>query len=219
MDMTQLQNEIDLYFSNRKRPLVIASWGMSLDGKTVTHQLDSRQISAMESQRHCHQLRHQIDAILVGANTAIKDDPLLTVRNIDLTHKQPIRIILSSSGILPFNLKMFQCQMPAKTIIATTAEVSLNYGDHVEMLHIKKNDQEQVNLQSLLFELGKRGIKSLLVEGGMTVLQSFFNEQLVDKINVYLSPVIIGTLPKKHVLKNMTLSALGNDCLFSADYN
>lgn len=216
--MQSLQNEIDSYFNKFNRPFVIASWGMSLDGKTVTHQQDNRQISALESQSHCHQLREQVDAILIGSNTAVQDDPLLTARNTDNKGKHPIRIVVSSTGRLPASLKIFDQQMPAKTWVVTASNTSVLFDEHIEVLLIKKNKQGQVDLLSLLYELGKRGIRSLLVEGGMTLLESFFDEHLINKVNVYLSPVIIGKLQKKHALKNTSFSVLGNDCLLNADY-
>ncbi len=219
-DLSQIQHlkdEIGSFFDQTKKPFVIASWGMSLDGKTVTHAQDSRQISSNKALQHCHQIRNAVDAILVGSKTAIEDDPLLTVRlNGNTEIKHPKRVILASKGILPPTLKILNSELPGKTIIATISKNKLRtFAKHIEIIHVQKNDQGLVDLSSLLILLGQQGIKSLLVEGGMTVLQSFFRENLVNKINVYLSPVIIGDLPKKQYLSDMHLSTLDNDFLIT----
>jgi diaminohydroxyphosphoribosylaminopyrimidine deaminase/5-amino-6-(5-phosphoribosylamino)uracil reductase len=160
---------------------------------------------------------------LVGANTAKNDDPALTVRfsktngsNI----KQPIRIVLSSNGQLPSTLKLFRKDMPAKTIvvIADTCDDTFKQSIsemNVEVLKLPRNNEGQIDLNNLLDKLGELGITSLLVEGGMTVHESFFSEQLVNKVCVYIAPVIIGTLPKKQWLSEPDVSQIAHDILFT----
>lgn len=209
---TQL-NEIFFYFMKHKRPFVIAKWAMSLDGKTITHAQDSRQISSSESQQHTHELRSQVDAILIGANTARLDNPQLTAREID-NAKQPIRIVLSTNGDLPKELNLFAASMPSKTIVATCASaIDIN----AEIITLAKNEKQKVHLPSLLDELGKRNITSLLIEGGMTVHQQFFAENLVNKIQVYLAPVVIGSGEKKQYFLNMNANQLGHDFNFTVN--
>jgi diaminohydroxyphosphoribosylaminopyrimidine deaminase / 5-amino-6-(5-phosphoribosylamino)uracil reductase len=210
-------NEIFFKYITKRRPFVIAKWAMSLDGKTSTNPGDSRKISGEISHQHTHNTRMQVDAILVGSNTAICDDPELTVRyQPENITRHPLRVILSTNGNLPSRLKIFNGTLPGKTLIATTEPINADWQDKVEVLILPKNSEGQVCLFSLLDELGKREITSLLVEGGMKVHQSFFKENLVDQIQVYLAPVFIGTLDKKIALDNVKITPLGKDYHFSA---
>lgn len=204
-------NEIFFHYITTKRPFVIAKWAMSLDGKTTTHINDSRQISCPETQCHAHHLRQQVDAILVGAQTVLRDNPLLTVRHsTQQIEKKPLRIILTRHTKLPLELNIFKTN---HTLVVTCDELHHEwYQQHgIQALYLPKNQQHQVDLYSLLKLLGERNIASVLVEGGMTVQQNFFKENLINKIHVYLADVIIGTLETKQALQNMTTEFLGNN--------
>src|SRR3990167_880600 len=205
----QRLNEVFFHYITYKRPFVIAKWAMSFDGKTVTNQQDSRYISHKDSLRHIHHLRQHVDAILIGAHTARQDNPQLTAR-FTADAKQPLRIILSSHDDLPVDLKIFDAHLPGKTVIATTASKQESMQHH-EVIILPADNTGRVSLMHLLEELGKREITSLLVEGGMTVHASFFNANLVNKIHVYLAPVIIGALPVKQPVKNVHCEQVGRD--------
>ncbi len=210
-------NEIFFYYITHKRPFVIAKWAMSLDGKTITAPTDTRQISGHEAYQHTHQLRQQVDAVLIGANTARVDNPQLTARphNATSSIKQPLRIILSTQKTLPTDLTIFDSNLPGKTLIATTqSESSFEKLSHIEIMSLPAGKNAQVNLPALLDELGKRGITSLLVEGGRQVHEHFFKENLVNKIHVYLAPVIIGVNEKKQTM-TLQCDMLGNDFCFT----
>lgn len=207
-------NKIFFHYMLQQKPFVIAKWAMSLDGKTVTHPIDSRNISSPQSRAMTHLTRQRVDAILVGAKTAVFDDPLLTVRT-NKTAKHPIRIILSSDGNLPPNLKMFSQELPAKTIIATTNTSYSSPHKHVEALILRKNIEGRIDLNHLLIELGKQEITSLLVEGGMTTHESFIAEELVNEFQVYIAPVIIAARKKKKILTNLSLIQINQDYLFT----
>lgn len=215
-------NEIFFHYIIHKRPFVIAKWAMSLDGKTITHPEDSRDISSTEARIASHTLREQVDAILIGANTATQDNPQLTARLNDSTHaKQPIRIVLSSQGNLPTDLKIFDATLPGKTIVVTTKPINTEWQEkmpHVECVQINKNADNKIDLLHLLTELGKRHITSLLVEGGMRIHESFFAASLVNKVQVYVAPVIIGNLSKKHTLNNIQVEPMSADYCFSANF-
>jgi len=208
-------NEIFFHYIQTKRPFIIAKWAMSLDGKTITHAEDSRIISDKASQQHSHELRQQVDAILIGSATAIKDDPLLTVRTSEV-QSQPLRIILSSQGNLPTHLKLFAPEHPGETLIVTTEFCSKeNYAKfsdkNIEVLTVSANQFGQVDLHELLIELGKREITSVLVEGGRHTHESFFHENLVNKTHVYLAPTIIGKTKQKISVAPMQFMQLKND--------
>jgi diaminohydroxyphosphoribosylaminopyrimidine deaminase/5-amino-6-(5-phosphoribosylamino)uracil reductase len=218
-------NEVFFHYIKHKRPFVFAKWAMSLDGKTITHRFDSKNISSHQSRQKTHQLRQQVDAILIGANTAKQDNPLLTVRPDTSTTKiikHPIRIVLSSLGDLPLDLNIFDTTMPGKTIVATTDAVDRNWYQairqkKIDIIIVPANKQGRVDLNSLLHELGKKEMSSLLVEGGMTVHHQFFAGRLVNQIQVYLAPVIIGDFEKKHQLTHLQFSQIENDFHFIGD--
>lgn len=214
-------NDIFFHFITHKRPFVIAKWAMSLDGKTVTHQHDERKISNATSHQHVHQTRKMVDAILVGANTIRQDNPLLTARDQQNQSKQPLRVILSSKGCLPFSANVFSRNLPGKTLIVTTSDVDQHWYQqaqekHIDTVIVKKSANDQICLHALLDELGKREISSLLVEGGRTVLDNFFKEQLVNQVDVYLAPNIIGTLDKKFKINQISHQQLDGDHYFTA---
>lgn len=218
-------NEIFFHYITHHTPFVFAKWAMSLDGKTITHKNDNRYISGPEANKFTHQLRSEVDAIIIGANTARSDDPLLTVRlsNDNNELKQPLRIILSADGNLPDDLKIFSNELLGKIIIATTAapnmiSTTIINKKNVEVLVLPKNRQGLVDLPSLLAELGKRGISSVLVEGGMTIHESFIQENLIQKIFVYVSPVIIGALEKKQPVTVLQTKQLMNDFIYEVKY-
>lgn len=214
-------NEIFFHYMQHRRPFVIAKWAMSLDGKTITHKLDARDISSPASQAFSHELRQQVDAILIGAHTALSDNPLLTARchqNEKPPIKQPLRIILSSNAKLPSHLKLFNTE--TKTLIATTALVdkeTLGFWNkkNIEVLvlpHLKKG---RINLHALLDALGARKITSLLVEGGMAMHESFIEAHLINQYRIYLAPVIIGTVSKKKRIQHIEVSRLDTDFYFT----
>ncbi len=213
-------NEIFFHYIQHKRPFIIAKWAMSLDGKTITHMQDSRAISGDKAAQLTHQLRQQVDAILVGKNTVLSDNPQLTVRSITNIHQQPLRIVLSSQGLLPLDSHLFNSEQ-AKTLIVTTDQCDTNWyqaaKQKAEIIKLPTNSFNRVSLTALLDELGKREISSLLIEGGMTVHEDFFREKLVNKVHVYLSPVIIGSQDKKHFISSMQCNELGNDFYFTAN--
>jgi len=215
-------NEIFFHYMRHQRPYVILKWAMSLDGKTITHDKDSRQISCPETQNHAHHLRRQVDAILVGANTVLKDNPMLTARLDESTasDKQPLRIVLSGKNKLPLKSKVFDKQLPGKTLLVLTNRSQLQwYNDlikrNVELVLLEKNNKGFASLPALMEVLGKSGVTSLLVEGGMTVHQEFIQEQLVNKFHVYLASKLIGTLDQKQSLTGLSMERMGSDFHFT----
>jgi diaminohydroxyphosphoribosylaminopyrimidine deaminase/5-amino-6-(5-phosphoribosylamino)uracil reductase len=190
-------NESYIKFITSGVPFVLAKFAMSLDGKIATKTGDSRWISGEESRRYVHGLRHQVDAIMVGVNTIIADDPQLTARagrEGGKAEKQPLRIIVDSRGRTPPTARVLQ--MPGKTLVAVAGEIeSVKAGAltqvGAEVLRLPSRE-EQVDLGELLRVLGKREVTSLLVEGGATLFGSLFEQDLVDKLLVFIAPIIIG---------------------------
>lgn len=184
-DQARRLNEFYVKHRLTGRPFVTAKFAMSLDGKIATRTGESRWISGAESRAHGHLLRHAHDAILVGIGTVLADDPQLTARVDGLEARQPLRVVLDSRLRTPPNAKV----VGSNTLIATTCAGKVG---HAETLVLPGTDDGRVGLGPLLDELGRRGILSLLVEGGAEVHASFFAEGLVDKVQVYIAPIVVG---------------------------
>jgi diaminohydroxyphosphoribosylaminopyrimidine deaminase / 5-amino-6-(5-phosphoribosylamino)uracil reductase len=167
------------------RPFVSAKFAMSLDGKIATRTGESRWITSEESRLHGHRLRHIHDAILVGVNTVLADDPELTTRLDSDDVRQPLRVILDSQ----LRTRMSARAVGPNTMIATTRAGRIGAA---EVVRFPAASDGRVALEPLLDELGKRGVISLLVEGGSEVHASFFASGLVDKIHAYFAPRLIG---------------------------
>jgi len=178
-------------------PFVTAKFAMSLDGKIATRTGDSKWISGDESRRYVHYLRYTSDAIMVGLNTVVTDDPQLTVRCCSrggLAHKQPLRIVADSEGKTPTSSKIFH--EPGKVFMAVGGDISPQRkrayekaGADVLPVPVRR---AQVDMPSLMRALGEREITSVLAEGGSRLLGSLFDGSLVDKVIVFVAPMIIG---------------------------
>jgi len=190
-------NEAYIKYITTGIPFVTAKFAMSLDGKIATWSGDSKWISSSGSRRCVHSLRSVTDAIMVGVNTVIADDPQLTFRCGDrggIIKKQPFRVIVDSRGRTPASARLFG--EPGKTMLAMGRPVdpdiiSVSSQDNVELLELPMKDG-MVDLEELLRALGQREITSVLVEGGGTLLGSLFDNRLVDKVIAFITPVIIG---------------------------
>ena len=175
----------------KSRPYVIISGAISIDGKIATKTGDSKLSSKQDSIR-LHKLRSKVDAILVGKNTVLVDDPLLTVRH--TVGKNPTRIILDSKGILSKKSKILQTSDKVKTIIVVSKQISkLNLEKlnkfPVEIIIAGKNF---INIKLLLKKLLEKKIKTILVEGGGTTNWEFVKHNIFDELIITMSPFIIG---------------------------
>jgi diaminohydroxyphosphoribosylaminopyrimidine deaminase/5-amino-6-(5-phosphoribosylamino)uracil reductase len=181
-------------------------WAQTIDGKLAYANsghgagvtgLEQRWISNELSRKDVHKLRHRADAILVGINTVIADDPSLTAR--PCTDRKAVRIVLDSFLRIPLQCSIIKTVKECPVLILTsqqTVQAKPQIADEIgksgaEVLAYP-DLQGKSNLHFLLDELQKRGIAQLLVEGGPTVLASFLKEQLADEIVVYIAPKILG---------------------------
>lgn len=180
-------------------PFVTVKFALSLDGKIATRTGESRWISGEESRKHVHFLRYASDAILVGVSTVVIDDPSLTTKCCGgrggLVMKQPLRVVIDTTGRTPLTAKIFQ--QPGKTLLALSKKVNkatrTAYAKvGAEILPLPTDQKGLIDIQSLLQELGKREITSILSEGGGTLLGSLFDYGLVDKVVAFIAPIIIG---------------------------
>lgn len=170
---------------------IILSAAISIDGKIATSSGDSK-LSSKKDLIRLHKLRSEVDAILVGKNTVNNDDPLLTVRY--NKGKNPVRIILDSGGTISNKSKILKTSNRVKTIIVVSKKITKK---NLEKLKISSAEimitgENQVNIKSLLKKLGKRKIKTILLEGGGTVNWEFVKNNLVDEFFITITPYILG---------------------------
>jgi len=178
-------------YMEKSKPYVILSAAASIDGKIATKTGDSK-LSSKQDKIRLHKLRSKVDAILVGKNTVLRDNPLLTVRY--TKGKNPIRIILDSKGTISKKSKILQTSNKIPTIIAVSKKISKSNFDKlhkfpVEVIIAGKNS---VNIKLLLKKLSDKKIKTILVEGGGTVNWEFIKHNLFDELIITLSPFLIG---------------------------
>ena len=205
----RLLNAPFIKFAATGRCWVILKWAQSIDGKLATTEprpsrmgvgeprpSGSGWISGEQSRKDVQKLRWRAGAILVGINTVLADDPLLTAR--PSKGKKPTRIVLDSSLRIPLDCKLLATAKKAPVLIYTS-ENSVRANPQIVAKITKKGaelltcpeTQGRSNLYFLLDELSKRGIAQLLVEGGPRVLTSFLKENLADEIVVYIAPKIL----------------------------
>jgi diaminohydroxyphosphoribosylaminopyrimidine deaminase/5-amino-6-(5-phosphoribosylamino)uracil reductase len=150
------------------RPFVIAKCGMSLDGRLTRRLREPHWITDAAARRDAHQLRATVDAILIGAETLRQDNPRLTVRGVRGA-KQPWRIVLTRSGKLPRDARLFRDRRAERTLV-----------------------YKNKSLEAILDDLGKKNVTSVLIEGGGDVLGEALDGRLIDKVQIYLGPILTG---------------------------
>lgn len=187
------------FFKNitKKIPYVTLKAAQTLDGMIADDNHFSEWISSDVSRKYVHQLRSKYDAVLIGSNTAKIDDPKLTVRMVE--GRNPFRVVLDSELKLSPELKLFKNNKDKKTILVASLANQLKKNKiekfnkrGVELIFVKKNKDEGINLLSLLKKLSKRGIASVLVEGGGKIYSSFMKLELFDDVFLFISPKILG---------------------------
>lgn len=185
----RLLNEVFCKFIVSRMPFVIAKCGMSLDGKIATRTGDSKWVTSETSRRAVHELRNEVDAILVGSRTVMLDDPSLTTRLESGKIKDPIRIICDADNYLDPSAHVFHSESHAPTWVAVPDDRTFEGAD--EVLRIPSGSIG-LDMRLLMHELGTRGVTSVLIEGGGTTLASAFAAGIVDKLLFFIAPKIVG---------------------------
>lgn len=227
-------NEAYIKFITSGIPFVTAKFAMSLDGKIATKSGDARWISGELARKQVHGLRYTSDAIMVGINTVLADDPRLTSRcgvKGGTARKQPLRVIVDAKARIPLTARLFG--EPGSTLVAAGRRVSSEeraaFAQVGAELFELPSAEGLVDLKELLKALGEREITSVLVEGGGILLGSLFDSGLVDKVVVFIAPVIIGGSEAKTAvggkgvdrvadsikLKRISVERLGDDIMVS----
>lgn len=175
----------------KSKPYIILSAAISLDGKIATKTGDSK-LSSHQDFIRLHKLRSTVDGILVGKNTVMKDDPLLTVRYVK--GKNPIRIILDSNGEISSKSKILQTSYEFPTVIAVSKQISKSNLKKLSKFPVEViiTGENSVNIKSLLKKLSKKKITTILVEGGGSVNWEFIKQNLFDELILTISPYLIG---------------------------
>ena len=226
-DAARQLNEAFIKYISTGQPLVIAKCGMSLDGKIATLSGDSRWVTGEESRYRVHQMRDQVDAILVGSRTIVQDDPSLTTRLPRRESRNPVRVLLDAGECLDTDRIVFRTPADAPTWVAVTEERDYPQAD--EVLKVPRGPGG-VDMVCLMQELGRREIASVLIEGGGSTLASAFEAGIVDKVMFFIAPKIIGgrravsavegtgaeRMKDVLMLRDMTATPLGQDILIEA---
>ena len=173
------------------KPYIILSAAISIDGKIATETGDSK-LSSDQDYVRLHKLRSKVDGILIGKNTVLRDNPLLTVRYSQ--GKNPIRIILDSKGSISSKSKILQTSKQVSTIIAVSKTITKSNLDRLRKFPVDVivAGEKSVNIKLLLKKLMNKKISIILVEGGGTTNWEFIRQNLFDEIIITLSPFLLG---------------------------
>jgi diaminohydroxyphosphoribosylaminopyrimidine deaminase/5-amino-6-(5-phosphoribosylamino)uracil reductase len=189
-------NKAFVIWVTRKRPFVTLKVASSLDGRTATITGESKWITGLGARQAGHRLRAEVDAIAVGANTVIRDNPSLTAHG---QGRDPVRILFAGRRPVPRQAKIFDTAAPTWVL---------------------KKTRGKTGLHKALAELARRGIAHLLVEGGMTLQQSFLDAGVVDEVVWFMAPMIIGNakhLKNAQGLENLSVCKIGKDLCVRGD--
>jgi len=232
-------NRAYVHWVTTGHPYVILKAGMTLDGKVATAKGESRWITGPRARQAAHRLRTQVDAVVVGVGTVLRDNPALTARLSarprKLAPRQPLRVVLDSRLRTPLTATVCTKQDRAKTLIATTSRASRARRRPLERAGVEvvslSTKNGRVSLPALMRLLGKRGITSVLIEGGSTVNAAALREKLVNHVLFYLAPTLMGGQDAKAVigdcspkrlaqalpLRHLTVRRIGTDLAVEGD--
>ena len=192
-DEARTLNEAFIKHITTGLPFVTLKIAQTLDGKIATAAGESKWITSAPAREEGHRLRNSNDAILVGVNTVLKDDPALTTRVPG--GRDPIRVIVDTRLRTPLTAKVITQQSPAKTCIATIETMPkdklVQLLDAGAEILIAKESKGQVDLRSLLKMLGSHGVTSLLIEGGAEINASALRSGIVDKVVLFIAPMLM----------------------------
>ena len=181
------------------KPYVILNSAMTLDGK-ITTKTGNSEISGSENLLRVHNLRKDLDSIMVGINTVIVDDPRLTIHKIPAEKTDnPLRIVVDSRARTPLNSRILNDE--ASTLIVVTEKAPYEniqaLKDKATNVDVVISGEDKVDLHILMNELFHRGVRTLMLEGGSTLNYSMIQEGLVDEVRVCIAPMIIGGVKAK----------------------
>lgn len=192
----QKLNEAFIKYVSQKQPFVILKCAATLDGRIATRTGDSKWVTGEKARRFVHELRHAVDAILVGIGTIQADDPSLTTRLKSDRGVDPVRIVLDTHLSISPDARILQLNSNSDTILVIGNSVTEAKKKTVLTAGVRLIEQPlkdgQIDLKSLMVQLGSMGIASLLIEGGSRVIASAIRSGIVDKAHFFYAPKILG---------------------------
>lgn len=234
-------NETYIHWVQTGRPFTIVKAGMTLDGQIATAGGESQWVTGEAARMQAHRLRADVDAVLVGIGTVLRDDPRLTARTggdpVRLAARQPLRIVVDSRLRIPLKAAVLQQQQDAHTVIATTSAASPK---KVELLRRRGIDVlilprvgKRVSLPALWTRLGQLGVTNLVVEGGSDLNAAVLHAGLSQRLMCFVAPLLLGGQDAKGLvgglsprrlrdavpLKNLRIEPVGRDMLIQADFS
>jgi len=228
-DKIKILNESFFYYIKNKRPFLLLKSAITLDGAISTETGDSKWISSEKSRKRAHKLRTIYDAIMVGKNTAIDDNPKLNSRI--KNGKNPFRVILDRKLEIPLFSNIYSDELISKTIVFTSLldcnkdNLKVLKERGAKIINTPINDKF-LDLQFVLQTLGKMKITSLLVEGGAILSTNLLKLKLVNRINLFIAPKIVGSstsfvtndlgiskIDKAIEVKNISYEKIENDIM------
>jgi riboflavin-specific deaminase-like protein len=197
---------------------VVAQIGQSLDGRIATQSGDAQDVSGPDGLAHLHRMRALCDAVVIGVNTALHDNPRLTVRLAE--GKNPARVVIDPRGRLPNDAGLLRDDTARRIVIQA---VDLPRPDGVEVIRLPQTDW--LSPQDIVAALNTLGLKRLLIEGGGITIARFLEADMLDRLHVAIAPLLIGAGPQGLTTKPIaTLAqarrpstqayALGSDVVF-----
>jgi riboflavin-specific deaminase-like protein len=192
----QLPRRSEEFLAQHNRPLVTLSYAQSVDGSIATRNRQQLRLSGHQSMVVTHRIRAACDAVVIGINTLLIDNPLLTVRLAEGCNPQPI--VLDSNLRIPLQARLLnrtdhRCWLACTDCALERVNVIESRGG--EVIRCRRDRQGRVDLPHMLQQLGERGIRSLMVEGGGQVISSFIEARLVDQMIITIAPRLVGGLP------------------------
>lgn len=176
-------------------PWVVLKAGVTLDGQTATESGESRWITNPASRHLVHQWRDKVDGVLVGVGTVLQDDPLLTTR-LPQGGRNPLRVVVDSRLRVPEGAAILRTGPGLDTLIVTRPGADPAKQERLRALGIDvlevAEDQGRVDLEQMLRALGRRGLQSLLLEGGATLNHAMLHAGLIDRVMLFVAPLLIG---------------------------
>lgn len=225
-------NSVFFHYITTKTPYVVMKYAMTLDGKTACDTGESRWVTGEEARHHVQETRNTLTGIMVGVQTVINDNPMLTCHLEN--GRNPVRIICDSHLSIPASLDILKTAQETRTIIATISD------NQQKISQIKETGAEivrtkplcgRVDLKELMLKLGELGIDGILLEGGGTLNQSALKAGIVSHVQAYIAPKIFGgsgkytpisgegvTSPDNaYLFENLKITQFGNDILLEYD--
>ncbi len=206
-----LLNRIYCHWMRTGRPWVILKAAMTLDGKIATAAGESQWITGSEARADTHRVRSQVDAVMVGSGTALRDDPQLTARLVEdgsmgrrLAARQPVRVVADSALRVPATARVYRRIPRSRAIAATTRRGATSRARGLEQRGVEvirvSGAGTLVPLRKLMMELGRRQVSSLLLEGGSTLNAAALRAGIVNQVRLYVAPQLLGGQDAKGVI-------------------